>query len=85
MTAPKFEDVEVRPLKRVFMNGRMIGPMETAKTYRFTGDELPANTILADEPVPPEPPVTSADTKPADARAAMRKKAKGITGSADME
>jgi hypothetical protein len=85
MVAPKFDGVEVRPLKRAFIGNRMIGPDEQVKTYKFTGDELPANTILADEPVPPEPKLTSADTRPADARAAVKKKAQGITGSADME
>jgi hypothetical protein len=82
----KFENVEVRPLKRVFIDGRMVGPQDKLNTYRFTGDELPANTILADEPVPIAPkPAVSADTRPADARLAVKRKAQGITGSADME
>lgn len=81
----KFDKVEVRPLKRVFMNGRMIGPNDPVKTYVFTGDELPPNTLLADAPVPAEPKLMAVDTRPADARLAAKRKAQGITGTADME
>lgn len=84
MAEPKFQNVEVRPLKRAFVNGRMIGPGEKLLTYMFTGDELPAHTILATEPVPVEPVRTKADMKPDDARAAVKKKAQGIH-QADME
>lgn len=82
--APKFDNVEVRALARMFIGGRMIGPGEKAgATFRFTGDVLPAKTVLAAEPEAPRQKAapSNGDTKPADAKAAVKAKAAGISGS----
>lgn len=81
---PKFVDVEVRALSRMFVGGRMLGPSEKAgSTFRFTGDELPGNTeLVGDAPTPvAKAKPLNGDTKPADARAAVKAKAAGVSGS----
>ena len=81
--SPKFDNVELRALSRMFIGGRMVGPGEKAgATFRFTGDELPGNTAMASEPeVVEKPKPLNGDTKPADAKAAVKAKAAGVTGS----
>ena len=82
MTAPKFDNVLVRPSVRMFINNRMIGPNDAVKTFHFTGDVLPKNTELAEAPVEPvKKAPLNGDTKPADAKAAVKAKAAGITGA----
>lgn len=81
---PKFVDVEVRALSRMFVGGRMVGPGEKAgAVFRFTGDELPGNTELVGEKpnVAEKAKPRNGDTKPADAAAAVKAKAAGINGS----
>lgn len=81
--SPKFDNVELRALSRMFIGGRMVGPGEKAgSTFRFTGDELPGNAVLTSEPEAPVKKVPlNGDTKPADAKAAVKAKAAGISGS----
>lgn len=75
----KYENAQVRALVRVFRGGRMIGPGEKAgDTFTFTGDELPAGCQLADEEVKPASKAKPGDTKPEDAQAAVKAKAKGF-------
>jgi hypothetical protein len=81
--SPKYDNVEVRALSRMFVGGRMVGPGEKGgATFRFTGDELPGNTALAAEPEPAvKAKPLNGDTKPADAKAAVKAKAAGASGS----
>jgi len=83
MAEPKYQDAAVRATTRMFHGGRLIGPGEKAgATFRFTGDKLPAGVVLVDEPVvEAKAKPLNGDTKPADARAAVKAKAAGISGS----
>lgn len=85
MSEPKYQDVLLRAKARAFIGGRMIGPGEKGgDTFKFTGDEIPAFAVLADEPVVEDKAKkVRADTKPEEAAAAVKAKAKGFSGSED--
>jgi hypothetical protein len=85
MAEPKYQDVLLRAKARAFIGGRMIGPGEKGgDTFKFTGDELPEFAVLADTQAKDEAPKKpKADTKPDDAAAAVKAKAKGFSGQED--
>lgn len=85
MADPKYQDVLLRATTRAFIGGRMIGPGEKGgDIFRFTGDELPSFAVPADAQVEEaKAKKVRADTKPEDAAAAVKAKAKGFTGSDD--